>query len=203
MSEANKKNRRISRRVLMKATGATLIGGAAAGSALAQTAATASGQRVQARSPLSWAQTLHLAGDTGHAIAPFMDRVYGLQHAKYKKQMGWAVQVNPHGYSSVGTTSVHSAQISVDGNPVDMSGVVIVFYNTAFQISQLKELEGNRWWIFDWATLFVPGTLAPGPHEIIVRLLNANGRSVGNGPIIENFTLKASPQIEDIDHLCL
>ncbi len=216
MSEANKKDDRISRRMLMKATGATLIGGAAAGGALAQSAAPGSGQRIPARNPLDWLpKPVERGGDaaalagapTGgqHRLTGFINREYGLQHAKYNRQMGWAVQIKPTGYRGIPTYTVKSIQITVDGSAVDPGKVVFVMYNTPFRIDQLKELTGNQWWVFDWATLFVPSTLAPGPHEVTVRMTYANTYGLGeatNGAT-EKFTLKASPAAEDIDYLCL
>ena len=220
MSEQKSSNGRISRRMLMRATGTALVGGAAASSALAQSAAKkvapASAQRVPARSPESWLpKPVERGGDvsalagapTGgqHRLTSFVNTEYGLQHAKYNRQMGWAVQIKPTGYRGIPLYTVKEITVTVDGNAVDPNSIVFVMNNTSFRPSQLKDLTGSQWWVFDWATLFVPSKLEPGEHEVEVRMTYANTYSVGtatNGTK-EKLTLKASPSLEDIDVLCL
>jgi len=211
MPEKSHKDTCISRRKLMGATGASLLGCAVAPNLLAQTAKVPV-QRIQARSPIDWLpKPVERGGDaaalagapTGgqHRLTGFINLEEGLKVAKLNKKMGWSVQIKPTGYRGIPLYTVSSIKVTVDGKAVDPNGIVFVYNNTAYSIDRLKELQGMQWWVFDWATLFIPGTLSTGEHEIDVRMAYAN--TYGMGTATNGAAAKLVLNTANIDYLCL
>jgi len=58
-----------------------------------------------------------------------------------------------------------------------------------------------QWWVFDWATLFVPGEMAAGEHEVEVRMTYANTYFVGDASM--NDKLRLTYQGDEVAFLCL
>jgi hypothetical protein len=71
-------------------------------------------------------------------------------------------------------------------------------------VAELQKQVGVGWWVFDWATVFVPktGGLNQGEHDVEVRLTYTNlyGRAAADLAVVaakERLTLKpAAPYRE-------
>ncbi len=212
MSELNSE-KSMSRRALMRVAGpAVAAGGALKGTPAKSPAKSAAGeQRVPARSPVEWLKgrasrggdASALAGaPTGgqHRLTSLINTEEGIKAAKLNKQIGWSVQIKPTGYRGIPIYTVHNLTLSLDGKAIDPEAIVFVYNNTAYKPGGLKDLIGMQWWVFDWATLFVPGPISPGEHEVEVRFEYANTYFKGNASNGAKERLRLSDQV---DYLCL
>jgi hypothetical protein len=191
-------------------TAGALGGGAMASSGFAQSAASKAtstgGARVPARSPLEWLpKRLTRGGDanalagapTGgqHRLTSLINVQEGIKIAKFKKQAGWSVQIKPTGYRGIPIYTVKDLTVSLDGKAVDPNTMIFVYNNTAYKPSELKNLLGMQWWVFDWATLFVPGSISPGEHEVAVDYNYANTYNAGTATNGAKERLKISDEV--------
>jgi hypothetical protein len=196
-------------------TAGALGGGASALSGFAQSAANKAtptgGARVPARSPLEWLpKRLTRGGDasalagapTGgqHRLTSLINLEEGIKIAKLNKQNGWSVQIKPTGYRGIPIYTVKDLTLSLDGNAVDPDTITFVYNNTTYKPSELKNLLGMQWWVFDWATLFVPGSISPGEHEVEVHYNYANTYALGTATNGAKERLKIS---DEMDYLAL
>jgi len=178
--DKNMLSNRISRRQLMTATGATLIGGAVA--------CTTPGPEpppstdVRAKLPTAWLQKAEARGrDTAiaggpmgaqHRISSFINTEGGFRNAVLGGKKGFEVQIKPTGYRGIPLWSVKSIELTVDGKPADPKEMVFTLENRRYQVADLKNQVGTQWWILEWATLFVQRAegLTPGEHEVGARM---------------------------------
>jgi|GEM_PF-4802621 len=213
MSELNNPPEPMSRRALMRVAGSTVAAGGALKGAVAKSPAkSAPGeQRVPARSPVEWLKgrasrggdASALAGaPTGgqHRLTSLINPEEGIKVAKLNKQIGWSVQIKPTGYRGIPIYTVHNLSLSLDSRAIDPETIVFVYNNTAYKPGGLKDLIGMQWWVFDWATLFVPGPISPGEHEVEVRFEYANTYFKGTASNGAKVRLRLSDQM---DYLCL
>ena len=210
MSEQSIPKRRLSRRGLFGAAGATLAGSAALPHALAQPASPR--QNAGPRSPVEWLpKRVERGGDTNaisgaptgaqHHLTSFINNEAGLTAAKFNHKAGWAIQIKPAGYRGIPIYTIKDLELKVDGVAVDPNIIVFVYNNTPYRLDQLKDLLGMQWWVFDWATLFVPGEMAAGEHEIEVRMKYANTYVLGEASMSDKLRLKY--QGGEVAFLCL
>ena len=136
-----------------------------------------------------------------HHLTSFINNEAGLTSAKLNHKLGWAVQIKPSGYRGIPIYTVHDLRVNVDGRPVDISTITFVYNNTLYRLDQLKDLLGMQWWVFDWATLFVPGPMESGEHEIEVRMKYANTYVLGEAEMAEKVRLTLNPN--EVALLCL
>ena len=209
MSEQSSHKSRFSRRTLFRATGATLAGCAALPNALAQPPAV---RESGPRSPVDWLpKRVARGGDTNaisgapsgaqHHLTSLINTETGLTAAKFNRKSGWAIQVKPTGYRGIPIYTIKSLELKVDGTAVDPSIIVFVYNNTPYRLDQLKDLLGMQWWVFDWATLFVPGEMPVGEHEIEVRMTYANTYVLGDASMSDKLRLKY--RSDEVAFLCL
>jgi hypothetical protein len=180
----------------MSSVGAALAVDATLPGSQAQQPATRTGPR----SPADWLpKPVKRGGDANgisgapsggqHHLTSFINRETGLTAARLNRKNGWAVQIKPSGYRGIPVYTVHDLRMSVDGRLIDPGAVAFVYNNTSYRLDQLKDLLGMQWWVFDWATLFVPGEMEPGEHEIEVRMKYANTYVLGEAEMEEKLRL--------------
>jgi len=209
MVEQSKPKGRFSRRQLFGAAGATLAGGVTLPNALAQPPSARTGGP---RSPVDWLpKRVERGGDSNaiagapsgaqHHLTSFIDNETGLTAAKFNRKTGWAIRIKPTGYRGIPIYTIKDLELKVDGATVDPKIVVFVYNNAPYRLDQLKNLLGMQWWVFDWATLFVPGEMAAGEHEVEVRMTYANTYFVGDASM--NDKLRLTYQGDEVAFLCL
>ena len=79
---------------------------------------------------------------------------------------GFHVTVRLVCYRSLPLSCVMEMHLSIDGSPVDESGLRLVLGGTAFSLDELAERKDVEWYVLDTAELFVPTLLSPGAHEL-------------------------------------
>jgi len=170
----------ISRRRLMTATGATLIGGAVA--CTTSRPEPPPSTDVRAKLPTAWLQKAEARGrDTAiaggpmgaqHRISSFINTEGGFRNAELGGKKGFEVQIKPTGYRGIPLWSVKSIELTVDGKPVNSKEMAFTLENRRYQVADLQNQIGTQWWILEWATIFVPRAedLIPGEHEVGARM---------------------------------
>jgi hypothetical protein len=197
-----------SRRKLIGSAGVALAAGATAPAEEARQTAT----RTVPRSPTEWLpKQVRRGGDQSrivgapsggqHHLTSFISSEAGLTAARFEHKKGWAVQIKPSGYRGVPIYTIHDLRMSVDGRAIEPNTVIFVYNNTSYRLNQLKDLMGMQWWVFDWATLFVPGEMTPGEHEVEVRMKYANTYVLGEAEMGEK--LRLTYQEDEVALLCL
>jgi hypothetical protein len=212
MSERNL-HKILTRRSLIQGASASIAAGVLLTSEPAQAAETASRppSQIPARSPLEWLpKKVERGGDNSalagapaggqHKLTSFINVEQGIKIAKFKKTQGWSVQIKPTGYRGIPIYTVFDLTMSLDGKPVDPDSIIFVYQNTSYRPTELKDLQGMQWWVFDWATLFVPGEITKGDHEVEVHFKYANTYFKGTATNGAKETLKFNNQV---DYLCL
>jgi len=186
-----------SRRTLFGSAGAALAGGVAL-SQPAIAAQTAHGS--VPHSPTEWLpRKVERGGDSNaiagapsgaqHHLTSFIDNDTGLTAAKLNHQHGWAIQIKPTGYRGIPIYTIKQLELKVDGVAVDPKTITFVYENAPYRLEQLPTLLGMQWWVFDWATLFVPGEMPAGDHDIEVNMVYANTYFVGEASMTEKQRL--------------
>ena len=213
MTEPNNPNNHVSRRSVIRAASAAIAVGSVMKSGLAQTPSSSAElpRHVPARSPLDWlpkraergGDASALAGaPTGgqHRLTSLINLEEGIKLAKLNKVTGWSIQIKPTGYRGIPLYTVFDLTVSLDGKPIDPNSIIFVYNNASYKPSELKNLQGMQWWVFDWATLFVPGSISKTDHEVEVHYKYANTYFKGTATNGAKETLKFN---EDMDYLCL
>jgi hypothetical protein len=208
MTERSRNNRSFSRRKLFGAAGAA-VSGAALPRALAQSPVASN---TGPPSPVEWLPgRVERSGDTNaitgapsgaqHHLTSFINSEAGLTAAKFNRRRGWAIQIKPTGYRGIPIYTIKSLELKVDGVAVDPSAIVFVYNNAPYRLNQLRDLLGMQWWVFDWATLFVPGEMRAGEHDIEVSMTYANTYVLGDASMSERLRLKYHG--DEVAFLCL
>jgi len=185
MSEQKHESLKLNRRALMRA-GAGLV----TGSTLASLPAPAGGEGakpaeyVRARLPTAWLKqhtvrggdetAIGGGGPTGsqHRLSSLINQDEGLANARLDGRAGWQILIKEPGYRGIPLWAVKAIDLRIDGTPVAEDDIVFLLNNVRYRIADLQKQVGAQWWVFDWATLFVPkeGGLADGEHEVEVKM---------------------------------
>lgn len=162
------KEKRISRRSMMAATGAVLAGGLM-------------GSRAAARSSEQAPKAATQKTAAGAATAPFgfSDWVCdeGFRNATRGGKKGFVLSIRITGYRGLPLNVIAGIELKVDGETIDPRGMVLRLHNRSYRLEELPRL-GPDWrdvpefFVLDTAELFVPRTtpLAAGEHLIEGRL---------------------------------
>ena len=82
---------------------------------------------------------------------------------------GFSVDLRIPYYRGLGLSMVNVPELTVDGEPVDLSDARFSVHGNTYALSDLPDVVDDRWGFREAATLTVPGRpLPPGTHEVSV-----------------------------------
>lgn len=86
---------------------------------------------------------------------------------------GYQIDIRVPYYRGIFLSSVHSLELSVDGEKIPLDALKITVSGKTFTIPQMYEADSVRWGFGDPATLTVsrPGGLKPGIHSVQVAVV--------------------------------
>ncbi|HZU62689.1 MAG TPA: DUF6379 domain-containing protein [Novosphingobium sp.] len=106
-----------------------------------------------------------------HALTPLINPDHGLRAAICNGEAGLTFQIKETGYRGIPLFAVRGVEVEIDGAAVAQEALTFTLDNHAYRIADLPAQKTVQWWLFDWATIFVPraGGFAAGSHRLKVR----------------------------------
>ena len=117
-----------------------------------------------------------LASGSQHLLTSFIEKNYAIQNIKWAGKEGWTVKFKETGYRGIPLWTVSKITVKLDGQEINSDDIVFFLDERNFKIADLKNQFGAQWWVFDYATLFIPkpGGLEVGStHDVDIRMTYA------------------------------
>jgi hypothetical protein len=165
MAEQDKDlNNRISRRTLMTTAGATLVGSSVACS------------RAPSEPPQAQTYGCKSLPPLGASKPPAKEhgliRDDGFRNAVLNGKKGFEVRIRPSvRYRGYPLKTVRNIELKIDGKAVNPAEIIFTLNGKSHKVAELRN-SNAQWWIFDYATLFVPKAdgLSAGEHDVELAL---------------------------------
>jgi hypothetical protein len=174
MLDKHDRKSRISRRTLMKAAGMGIVAGAASSTAAQQKPAQNFG--CTTFPPL------------GAAKAKPKDQSFlnedGFKNTTADGRKGFQIKLRVDDYRSLPLDRIETITVKVDGKECRPEDLVFILEDRRYKVEELRNTRGLYWQVLDYATVFVPepGGLAPGEHEVEVKLKKILPGWAASGP---------------------
>jgi len=155
---------RISRRTLMTTTGVALVGSSISCSR-APSALPPQTYGCQSLPPLGASKPPAKEHDS-------LLRDNGFKNAVFNGKKGFEVRIIPSvRYRGYPLRTVRNIGLKIDGNAVDPAEIIFTLNGESHKVAELRN-SNAQWWIFDYATLFVPKAdgLSAGEHDVELAL---------------------------------